>query len=390
MSIKSILSGEKVFDWTVPLEWNVKDAWVKNKKGKKIIDFKKNNLHLVGYSEPINIKIKLKDLNSHLFSLKQQPKAIPYVTSYYKKFWGFCITHNERKKLKNEVYHIKIDSSLKRGKINYGEIIYKGKSSKEIFFSTYVCHPSMANNELSGPCISIFLTEWLSKIKTRFTYRFVYIPETIGSLIYLSKNLKKLKKNVIAGFNLSCCGDERTYSLLPSRKDNTLSDKIAKHVLRWTYKNYKCYNWSDRGSDERQYCAPGIDLPIASIMRSKYGTYPEYHTSLDNLKDVVTPKGLNDTFVLYQKVILALENNYFPKSTILGEPQMSKRDLYHSISIKNIYKKNNYIKLMMDFLAYSDGSNLLFEIADKCKVPVWELYPISDKLEKLKMIKKIF
>ena len=392
MKIYEVASGTKVFDWTIPNEWNVKEAKILGPGGKKILDFYDNNLHLVGYSTPINKKMSLKELNKHLFSLKEKPKAIPYVTSYYKKNWGFCLSHNNRKKLKSGKYKVLINSELKKGSLTYGEIFLPGKSKKEIFLSTYICHPSLANNELSGPTVSIFIANWIKSLKDRkFSYRIIFIPETIGSITYLSKNLKKMKRNMYAGFNITCVGDERMYSYLPSRNGDTIADHTAKHILKWTDKNYKKYTWLDRGSDERQYCSPGIDLPVATIMRSKGGEYPEYHTSLDNLKNVVTPKGLNGSFNLIKKIIESFEFNCYPKNLYLCEPQLSKRNLYPSTS--NWSKKENYtyeLRLMKDLISFSDGKTSLLNIAENCKVPIWDFYSIIRKLEKNKIIKILF
>ena len=333
----------------------------------------------------------MKDLKKNLYSKSSFPTAIPYVTSYYKKTWGFCLSYNQLKKLKNGLYEIKIKSNFKNGYLNYGEIKIPGKSSKEIFLSTFICHPSMANNELSGPCIAIFLSNWIKSIKNRkYSYRIIFVPETIGAIAYLSRNHKTLKKKTIAGFNLTCLGDNRTYSFLPSRMENSLSDKIAKHVLKWTYKNYKEYSWLDRGSDERQYCSPGIDLPVATIMRSKYGEYPEYHTSSDDLKKVVSPKGLEGGYNILKKAILALENNFRPKTLIKCEPFLSKRKLYphYASNDQKIIAKFEDLKLI-NFLSYCDGKKTMLEIADKCNQPIWSFYPCIDILKKEKIIKII-
>ena len=363
LKIKEIRSGKKVFDWKTPLEWNVKEAWIKDLNNKTIVDFKKNNLHLVGYSIPIKKKINLNSLKKKIYTLKKQPSAIPYITSYYKKDWGFCMSYNAKKKLNKKFYKVFINSNLKKGSLSYGEILIKGKLKKEIFFSTYICHPSMANNELSGPCIAINLAKWLKDKKNlKYSYRIIFVPETIGSISYIYQNLKKLKKNTFAGFNLTCLGDERCYSFLPSRNGKTFSDHLAQHVLFHTDKNYKKYTWLDRGSDERQYCAPGVDLPIASVMRSKYGTYPEYHTSLDKIGTVVTQKGLTQSFELFKKMIFIIENNFKPKIKIKCEPMLSKRDLYPTLSTK---KKNDDSSNMLNFLSYCDGSHTLLEISEK-------------------------
>lgn len=378
LQIKSVLSGTKVFDWTVPKEWSVSEAYIITPNGKKICDFSVNNLHLVGYSIPFVGSVSLDELKEHLYTLSDQPNAIPYVTSYYKKRWGFCLTQEQFDNLKNGTYKIVVDTSLFDGELNYGELLIKGKSDKEIFLSTYICHPSMANNELSGPTVVTFIAKWLQEIRdTDYSYRIIFIPETIGSITYLSKNYINLKKKVVAGFNISCVGDERSYSYLPSRNGNTISDKVAKHVLKWIDPDYKSYTWLDRGSDERQYCAPGIDLPIASILRTKYGQYPEYHTSLDNLDSVVTPKGLEGGYWALRKALELVEKNKIYKVNILCEPQMGKRGLYPTLSTK---KSGREVKIMMNLLSFCDGEHSLIDIAEKINLPAWDLYELIEKL----------
>ncbi len=385
IKIYSIPSGTKAFDWVVPNEWNVSEAWVKNSKNKKIINFTNNNLHLVGYSTPINKKLKLSELKKNLYSLKNQPNAIPYITSFYQKRWGFCLTYNQEKKIKPGNYKVYINSKFTKGFLNYGELRLPGKSKNEIFLSTNICHPSLANNELSGPVVTTYICKWLQSLaKKKYSYRIIFVPETIGSIAYLSKNYKYMKKKIVAGFNISCIGDDKNYSFLPSKQGNTLSDEVAKHVLSWTDKNYKFYNWSERGSDERQYCSPGIDLPIASVMRTKYGEYKEYHTSLDNLKNVVTPKGLEGGFVLIKRIIEALENNYFPRTKILCEPQLSKRNLYPTLSRTNSSRE---ARIFLDLISYSDGHTSLLNIAKKINVPIWNLYSKLNTLVLKKIIK---
>lgn len=376
-------TGTKCFDWEVPKEWNIKDAYIITPCGKKICELKESNLHVMSYSTPINKTVTLDELQEHLYSLPEQPNAIPYITSYYKQRWGFCITHEQREQLKAGEYKVVIDSELKEGALTYGELIIPGETKEEIFLSTYLCHPSMANNELSGPAVTTFLAKWISSLKNRqYTYRIVIIPETIGSITYLSKNYKEMKKNVIAGFNITCVGDDRAYSYLPSRNGNSLSDKVALHVLNHTHKDYMSYSYLHRGSDERQYCAPGIDLPICSIMRTKYGIYPEYHTSLDNL-ELVTPSGLLGGYEVLQKSIQCIEANSVLSSTVLCEPQLGKRGLYPTISTKS---SGSEVRSMMNFLAYTDGNLSNIEIAQKIGTPLWELTETINKLLKEKVL----
>jgi len=384
LSIKSVSSGTQVFDWIVPNEWNVKEAYIITPSGKKICDFYLNNLHLVGYSIPFKGTVSLNELKKHLYTIPDQPNAIPYITSYYEERWGFCLSQDQFNALESGNYKVVINSTLSKGELNYGELLIKGKSDKEIFLSTYICHPSMANNELSGIAVVTFLSKWLQEIdETNFSYRIIFIPETIGSIAYLSQNYKDMKNKIFAGFNVSCVGDNRSYSFLPSRNGNTISDLISKHVLKWIDSNFIEYSWFDRGSDERQYCAPGIDLPIASIFRTKYGSYPEYHTSLDDLDNVVTPQGLNGGYIALQQAIKAIENNKKYKVTILCEPQMGKRGLYPTLSTK---KENEEIRLMMNFISLCDGKNSLLDIAEKLNVPIWNLYDLANKLESHKII----
>jgi len=381
LQIHEVPSGTQVFDWRIPKEWNIRNAYIEDEEGKRIVDFKRNNLHVLGYSVSVDKTVSLSELEEHLYSLPGQPDLIPYVTSYYKERWGFSISESERRKLKDGSYHVFIDSDLTDGNLTYGEIIIPGNieknKNKEAFLSTYICHPSLANNELSGPCVAIYLARWLSELKQRrLSYRIVFVPETIGSITYISRNLETLKKNVIAGFNLSCVGDNRAYSYLASPYGNTLADKVAQNVLSFVCPEYKRYPYLYRGSDERQYCAPGVDLPLCSIMRSKYGEYPEYHTSGDDLS-FISPEGLRGSYNVYTQCIEALEKNKIYRAGYLCEPQLDKRGLYPTISYKG---SADEAKPMKDFMAYADGKNDLIDISNIIGVPVSRLVPIAEKL----------
>lgn len=370
LKIIEVPTGTKSFDWDVPKEYNIKGAYIIAPNGEKICDFEQSNLHIVGYSTPVNKVVSLEELQEHLFSLPEQPNAIPYITSYYKERWGFCIKHEEREKLVEGNYKVVIDSELKDGYLTYGELIIKGRSDKEIFLSTYLCHPSMANNELSGPVVTTALANWIASLPEReYTYRIVFIPETIGSITYLSRNIKAMQKNIIAGFNITCIGDDRCYSYLPSRNGQTLSDRAAIHALTHIDPEFKRYTWLDRGSDERQYCAPGVDLPMATVMRSKYGEYPEYHTSLDDL-NVVTASGLEGGFNAAKQAISIVENNVYLKVNVLGEPQLGKRGLYPNLSTK---ESGNTVRAMMNLISYCDGSKTLLDIAELIGEPFSKL-----------------
>ena len=367
LTIHEVPTGTQCFDWKIPKEWNIKDAYIIDPDGKKIIDFQDSNLHVVSYSTPINQTVPLAELQEHLHSLPGQPNAIPYATSYYEERWGFCLTENQRKTLKEGDYQVYIDSELSDGSLTYGELIIHGKSEKEVFLSTYVCHPSMANNELSGPAVTTYLSKWINSQPREYTYRIIFIPETIGSICYLSKNLDVMKKNIIAGYNISCVGDDNAYSYLPSRDEDTISDKIALHVLKHTCPDFIKYTYLDRGSDERQYCSPGVDLPIASVMRTKYGAYKEYHTSLDNLS-YISPEGLFGSYKVLISCIECIESNKIYKATVLCEPQMGRRDLRPTLGSSTSIAAD--VKLMSDILAYADGTHDLLSMANKFEVTI--------------------
>ena len=382
-------SGKKVFDWSIPPEWNVVDAYVIDRFNNKIINFKKNNLHLIGYSVPVKKNMNKVELFKHLYSLPEQANAIPYITSYYKKYWGFCITDNEKKEFNkkyrdNDKFKVIIKSNLnKRGHLNYGELVIKGKSKQEILISTYICHPSMANNELSGPIVSMCLIDYFKRfINLEKTLRFIFIPETIGSITYLSKNLKRLKTNLIGGYNLSCIGDDRDHSCMFSKYNNTQSDKALIKAYKDLKIKFKIYSFLKRGSDERQYCSPSVELPIASIFRTKYGEYPEYHTSLDDF-NLVTKKGIFGGYTISKKAIEILLKTIIPKNKITCEPQMGKRNLYPNLSSK---KPKNETRNLMNFLQYADGKNSLEDISKFIKLNYNKTKKIYDLLKKNNLV----
>ena len=377
LQIHEVPSGTSAFDWEVPDEWNVHEAYIIAPDGEKICDFDERNLHLVGYSTPVEKTVSLDELQQHLHSIPEQPDAIPYVTSYYQKRWGFCLSHRRRKALKPGQYQVVIRSTLEPGHMTYGDAIIEGESDEEILFSTNICHPSMASNELSGPAVACALARWLKSLdERRYTYRFVFCPETIGAIYYLSEHLDEMQQKTAAGFQLTCCGDRRTYSLIPSREGNTLADRVARHVLDMHVGDYDAYSFLERGSDERQYCSPRVDLPVVSITRSKYRNYPEYHTSFDNL-DFVSPRGLNETLALYKKCVQILEHNDRPRARFPCEPQLGRRGLYPTLSRRG---SGQTVKDIKNLLAYADGQRDLIDIAETIGVPCDELIETYDRL----------
>lgn len=387
LEIFSVPSGTAVFDWVVPLEWRISAGWIEHETGERVVDFSDHNLHVVSYSDPINKTIDRDTLENHLHSLPELPNAIPYVTAYYTDAWGFCLQHDKRMALKDGQYHVFIDSEKFDGELNYGEIIIPGETEQEILLSTYVCHPSMANNELSGPVVAMALVDWVKSEKRRYTYRIVFCPETIGTITYLSRNLRTLQQSVVAGFVLTCMGDDLAYSYMPSRTGATLADKVALHVLKHHTEVFTSYSFLERGSDERQYCSPLVDLPVCSVMRSMYTKYPEYHTSLDDLT-FISQSGLEGGRDVIQRCLQVLEENYFWIATNHCEPQLGKRGLYSSVS-SNHGEGSGRKSFLVDILAFADGSHDLIDIADKIGVPAWVLIPEVKTLLSHELIAKV-
>jgi aminopeptidase-like protein len=365
LRVHEVESGTHVLDWIVPDEWNVRDAYIADAQGVRIVDFRENNLHLVGYSEPVDAEMGIDDLEPHLHSLPDRPEAIPFVTSYYKRDWGFCLSQHQRNRLGAGPFRVFVDSDLGPGSLTYADAVVPGDTPDEVLISTYVCHPSMANNELSGPVVAAALCRWVSSLPSRrYTYRFVFAPETIGAIVYLAHHLDHLREHVRAGWVLTCIGDDRAYSYLPSRLGGTLSDRVSLRVLEEIVGDFETYTFFDRGSDERQWCSPGAELPVCSVMRSKYATYPEYHTSLDDL-ELVTPGGLQGGLDVMRRCIELVEANRMWRSVTPGEPQLGRRGLYPATSFRGSISRRT--KAMVDVLAFCDGGHDVLDLCERAR-----------------------
>lgn len=382
MKIHEVPSGTKVFDWIIPKEWNIKDAYVKNSKGEKIIDFKNSNLHVMGYSLPINKKMQLDELKEHLYTLPEYPNWIPYITSYYNENWGFCLSQNDYDKLKEDTYEVVIDSTLEEGFLTYGEYYIKGELEDEVLITSYVCHPSLCNDNLSGPSVLAQIAKLLKNKKTKYSYRFLFIPETIGSITWLSLNEDKVS-NIKYGLVVTCCGDSGYSTYKRSRKGNAEIDIITEKVLKDSDSKYKILDFFPAGSDERQFCSPGFNLPVGSLMRTVYG-FDEYHTSADNL-DFVNPESLQDTLNKYMDIIYIIENNEtYINQNPKCEPQLGKRGLYRKLVTKNV---SNIQKAIMWVLNFSDGENSLLDIAIKSNFKFKEIEHAAGLLIEVDLLK---
>lgn len=378
LEIIEVPSGTEVFDWTVPKEWKVNEAYIENSKGERIVDFAENNLCLLGYAYSMDERMSKDQMREYVFTLDSQPDLIPYTTSYYRERRGFCMSKNAFESLPEDTYHLYIDANHFDGSLSIGELVIPGETNEEIFIPTYICHPSMANDNISGPALLIKLAEYIRALpKRRYTYRLVLHPETIGAITYISLRLNELKKNVVAGFNLTCVGDDKDYSLVHSPYADTLADKVLANVLKYVKTDFSEYSFLDRGSDERQYCSPKLALPFVCFCRSKFGEYPEYHTSADDMS-YVSPAGFQGAYDVMTQVIDALEYNKKYSVKITCEVQLGKRDLIPTFSQKGTY---DAIYSITRFLAYADGKNDLIDISNIIGVPVSELIQIVKQLD---------
>lgn len=386
LKLHEVPSGTRVLDWTVPDEWNIRDAFIADETGARLVDFRENNLHVLGYSTPVDVVLDRAELDDHLYSLPEQPDAIPYVTSYYARRWGFCLSERQRSQLGPGPFRVVIDADLQPGSLTYGDVTIEGSTDAEVLLSTYVCHPSMANNELSGPIVTAALSQWLRSLPDRrYTYRIVIIPETIGSITYLHRHLDHLRNHVVAGWVVTCIGDDRTYSYVPSRLGDTLVDRVSLQVLSELECGFDRYSYLDRGSDERQWCSPGADLPVCSVMRSKYGMYPEYHTSLDDLS-FVTPSGLLGGLTVLQRCIQLLESNRRWQAVTPGEPQLGPRGLYPTASYRGSAES---VRTMMDVLAYCDGNHDVIALCERTGADSTEVLSILSRLAEAGLLTEV-
>jgi aminopeptidase-like protein len=362
LEIHEVPTGTVVFDWTIPREWNIRDAYVKNSRGERVINFQRSNLHVVNYSVPVNKTLSLAELKEHLYTLPDQPELVPYRTSYYKETWGFCLSQRQLDFLPEDHYEVVIDSSLEDGALSYGECVIPGETSEEILISCHSCHPSLCNDNLSGIAVATYLAQILASRSNRFTYRFVFIPGTIGSLAWLSRN-EHVVPNIKHGLVLACVGDPGAPSYKKSRRGDAEIDRAILHILAKSEKPFNVRDFSPYGYDERQYCSPGFNLPVGCLNRTQHGKFPQYHTSADNL-DFVTPDALTGTLRLCLEIFSILENNHtYLNLNPKGEPQLGKRGLYRTIGGHADAEAREMAMLWV--LNLSDGQHSLLDIAER-------------------------
>jgi aminopeptidase-like protein len=388
LEVHEVPTGTRCFDWVIPDEWNIEDAYIARMDGTRLVDFRKSNLHVVGYSVPVDAVVSRDELDQHLHSRADLPDAVPYVTSYFKRTWGFCVSDRQRRQLTDPQYRVVVKSTLRPGSLTYADVLIPGHEESEVLFSTFVCHPSLGNNELSGVVVGAFLARYvLDRPDRRLSYRFVFVPETIGAVAYLSRHLEDMRRRTIAGFMLTCVGDDRAYSLLRSKWNDTEADRVADHVLRRLLNvPYSVHSFLERGADERQYSSPGVDIPVVSVMRSMYGTYPEYHTSLDNL-DVISPRGLWGGFTANRWCMECVEANEVLRATTPCEPWLFPRGLRAPLVEGRGFAQ--WSKRLVDILAYADGTTDLVAMADLFDMPVLDLLPLVAQLKEHGLVETV-
>jgi aminopeptidase-like protein len=383
--LHEVPTGTRVFDWTVPKEWNIRDAYVKNAHGEKVIDFRHSNLHVVNYSIPIHEKMPLTRLKEHLYSIPEQPDWIPYRTSYYKENWGVCLSHRALEALEEGEYEVTIDSSLEAGHLTYGEYYLKGETSDEVLISCHSCHPSLCNDNLSGMALATFLAKRLTGQVLHYSYRFLFIPGTIGSITWLALNESQVPK-IKHGLVVACVGDPGKLTYKKSRQGDAEIDGAAIHVLEHSGQNYEILDFTPYGYDERQYCSPGFNLPVGSLTRTPHGRYPEYHTSADNL-DLVRPEYLADSFSKYIAVLDILEyNKRYINTNPKCEPQLGRRGLYGAFGGKKDSKVTELAMLWV--LNLSDGCHTLLDIANRATLRFDIIREAADMLARHNLLKE--
>jgi aminopeptidase-like protein len=385
LEIKEVPTGTKVFDWVVPKEWNITDAYVKNAKGERVIDFKKSNLHVVSYSVPLRKRVSVSELKEHLFSIPEKPFWIPFRNAYYKEDWGFCVSHNQLLELRDEYYEVCIESSLQEGYLTYGECYMQGDSDEEILISTHICHPSLCNDNLSGIAVAVFLVKHLtSLVSRRYSYRFLFLPTTIGPVAWLALNEANLA-NIKHGLVLACLGDEGISTYKRSRQGKAEIDRVVEHVLRSSGQDYKILDFYPYGYDERQYCSPGLNLPVGCLMKTPNGQFPEYHTSADNL-DFIRPGALADSFEKCLKIFNLLEKNaWFVNQNPKCEPQLGKRGLYRPLNEKNEPPLEQLAILWV--LNLADGEHSLLDIVERAGISFEEISKAAHALFEAGLLK---
>jgi len=365
LQVSEVPTGTQVFDWTVPKEWNIRDAYVKDPSGKRVVDFQESNLHVLNYSTPVHAIVPLSDLKPHLFTLPEHPDWVPYRTSYYKEDWGFCLSHNQMLALEDGDYEVCIDSTREAGHLTYGECYLGGRSSDEILISCHACHPSLANDNISGLTVATFLAQELSERDLRYSYRFLFIPGTIGAITWLAGN-HEIAERIRHGLVLTGIGDAGAFHYKKSRRGNAEIDQAAAHVLRHYSKSAEILEFSPYGYDERQYCSPGFNLPVGCLMRSVWGTFPEYHTSADNL-DFIHAAQLAESLRVCATVVDVLEDNRrYRNLSPFCEPQLGKHGLYRSTGGDSIGAEINARLWVLNF---SDGEHSLLDIAERSGIP---------------------
>jgi aminopeptidase-like protein len=366
LEIHEVPTGTPVFDWNVPREWNIRDAWIKNPRGEKIVDFQKSNLHVVQYSLPVQRKMPLDELKTHLHTLPDRPDWIPYRTSYYQETWGFCLAQRQLDGLQPGEYEVRIDSTLADGSLSYGEHYLRGRTADEVLVSCHVCHPSLANDNLSGMALAVKLAGLLAGASLKYSYRFLFIPGTIGSITWLARNAERARQ-IRHGLVVTCVGDRGSLHYKRSRQGNAEIDRTVIKAQRDRGRELQVRDFSPYGYDERQYCSPGFNLPAGSLTRSPHGTFPQYHTSADNL-DFVRPEALADSLAAYLAVIRILEGNaYYQNLNPCCEPQLGKRGLYRSIG--GLPDAGQRELALLWVLNLSDSTHSLLDIAERADLP---------------------